>query len=244
MLCDLNNEVLSVRLPRTPIVLPRKATNRDYITLPPSLNQLFDVKTIMFGSRLQSGFVLLLALGAGCLAPKVGPSNRSQGFGHTISAGAVTPRIQTFLSRLQERGLLSDRMVKYWLDTSQRPEYNRLIINHFFEDGRQYQPLILPLGESIEGSHLAAAIAKPDEDFAEFLARFHTRTRDRGWRTQSNVILLELRSNEEPRAVGVLRLKLHQARNQMLASGQMMPLNHFEQMHGVTNILRVVQHHP
>lgn len=169
-----------------------------------------------------------------CSAPE---SSRQFGYRKSVREGAVTQSITAFLSCLSERDLVNSFHIKYWLDTKWRPDDRQLLLSYLFQNGQEQNPVILPLGATDEGGYMAVANFKPDRDLAALITGRPESTRPRGWATQSGLLLLKMRTQEEPDIVGLLRFAQSRAATRVKTSAELVRLNEFERMN-IVQILR------
>lgn len=184
----------------------------------------------------------ILLLISSCWAPS---SSRRQGNAEVVVNGLVSPHIQAYLDRLYDGGLLIPRHIYSFMETLHRSEHQRRLLNHLFEGGDNYSPRLLHLDRNEDASHMAIAIYKPDRDLSRWLVGrpgFGGEKRERTLEYRNGILLLELRSNEAPTVVGLVLFKNRATGNRIMHLEQMIPLEDIEQLHGIDNVLRVVEH--
>lgn len=197
--------------------------------------------TRMLVFPLVQNALVLFALVLGCSAPRTSKSRstRFRGAKATIRKGQITDQVQTFITRLSEQELFALNQVKYWIDTQAHPEYQRRLLNNLFQGGTNRSPRLLSLGTNDAGDHMAVSILKPDIETAALLAG-PERRRPRGWSTRKGLMLMHLTSNEPPSVVGWIFMKNHRSANALTTSSEMVSLDNFEWLHGLSGIVREV----
>lgn len=185
--------------------------------------------------------LLLIALVLECSAPKADKSKsaRSRGTKSTIGKGLVTDQVASFLARLSGQKLLSPNQVKYWMDTQALPNHQGRLLNNLFQSGTNRSPRLLSLGTNDAGDHMAVSILKPDIETAAMLAGSEY-ARPKGWNTRNGVVLMLLRSNERPNVIGWLLMKNHNSAMGLKTSSEMVSLDNFEWLHGLSGVIREV----
>lgn len=203
-------------------------------------------------------FGILTVFLHGCSAPK--PERRpvkadppvQAGWGLNIAERAPE-HINSAFSQLNDLGFLPaanpKSLIKDWLAINHSPEHQRLLNNHLYADltnfnpgVKDYNPRVLPLGSS-NGAVRIGAMFDPRND--EYLARKMTESSSgptpRGWNTMQGLTLYELRSSEEPKAVGLLRFKSVMTANRIKHSDKLVTLSEVEQRYGLEGVEKVTR---
>ncbi|SJX65739.1 uncharacterized protein SRS1_20013 [Sporisorium reilianum f. sp. reilianum] len=189
--------------------------------------------TLIYRLLLLTAFFL-----AGCLAPNASTRKPAKlsGCSDTIKNGKVTDRVQKFTTRLGNQELLTGIKsgVESTLTCDDRPRRMR---NVLFEEGNISNPKMLSLGAKEAGAHLAVPVLKPDIKTAEVLAGWPA-TKVRRWNTRKGILLMHLKSGEQPYLLGWLMGRNHNSYSKLVTSPDMADLNRIEMSSGLSRIVR------